>query len=145
MSISKFSPREVLLSDGKPVDASNIHVFSINVSLGELIDRLTILEVKISRIQGKSNQKFLRDEISHLSKQVPASVGEVTIAELRKINEAIFDWMEKYYTTEMETEELLVFLQETIRLNILRSERKRAIDFSAGSAVREVKSYFGPS
>lgn len=119
--------------------------FSINVSLGELVDRLTILQVKALKIQGSENQALLKGEISYLAKQLPSSVGEEAITELHKINEEIFDWMEKYYTTKMESEELLVFLQETIRLNILRSEHKRAIDDSVVSVIREVKSYFGAS
>jgi hypothetical protein len=120
-------------------------MYTISVGLGDLCDRLTILEVKIERILNADAQRYLIKEFQITSQQLPSDVRNSTrYKSLRETNALIYQLMELYFTTSMNPAEILSFTQEMIELNMKRSRIKKDIDAFFGSEMREVKSYFYP-
>lgn len=122
---------------------------NLEISIGEFFDKLTILEIKKSRIvdEGKlvninkeldslnsllGKQKFTRDDVSN------------EVAELRKINEALWEIEDDIREKESEKafDERFIELARAVYItNDKRSDIKRDINIKLGSDFVEEKSY----
>jgi hypothetical protein len=124
-------------------------LISVPVSFGELIDKLTILEIKSERIGDPAKVANVRDELGLLGETWnanPASATDISAerAELKRINEALWEiedeirLKEKAQAFDARFVELARAVYHT---NDRRAAIKRAINEKLGSRLVEEKSY----
>ena len=121
----------------------------IEVSPGELIDRLTILEIKSSRIKDPEKLRNVRHELTLYrtirSSQLPAD-GRLSDLEgnLRAINEALWDIEDGIRACEARQDfgaRFIDLARAVYRENDRRATIKREINLLLGSTIIEEKSY----
>ncbi len=121
----------------------------IPVSVGELIDKITILQIKNERIDDKNRLVNVRKELAQLSEvlaaQVPASpeLRDLTI-KLKDINEQLWTVEDDIRAQEAEKsfgEEFISLARSVYQLNDQRAQFKRDISLLLGSDIIEEKSY----
>ncbi|MBC8269275.1 MAG: hypothetical protein H8E36_11040 [Rhodospirillaceae bacterium] len=122
---------------------------SVNVAPGELVDKITILEIKLERIEDEAKLANVRLEYDTLSaardEAIPKSEElEQLSAELKKINEALWEIEDDIRDCERAKD----FGEDFVRLaravyvtNDKRMAVKRQINDLLGSALVEEKSY----
>jgi len=122
---------------------------TIEVSPGELIDRITILEIKAERIADPAKRADVVRALGALTARrdavVPddAEIARLT-AELKEINATLWEVEDDIRACEAAGEfgARFVALARSVYLtNDRRAAVKRAIDDALGSELREVKSY----
>lgn len=121
----------------------------VPISIGELFDKITILEIKLQKLSDDNGfiireLELLRDTARSLSLMVDL---DFEVAELRGVNEELWEIEE----LKREHERRKVFDQEFIELarqvyikNDLRADIKRKINAMTSSRIQEVKSHFRP-
>ncbi|OIQ19162.1 MAG: hypothetical protein BM556_07705 [Bacteriovorax sp. MedPE-SWde] len=123
-----------------------------SVSLGELIDKLTILEIKIERINditkvenAKNEHEQLTLQLNELNLDNKENLSNLR-GELKQINEKLWVIEDDIRLKESDN----VFDQEFIDLarsvyitNDQRFEVKNSINMGYNSEIKEVKSYKG--
>lgn len=121
----------------------------VPISIGELFDKITILEIKLQKLSDDNGfiireLELLRDTARNLSLMVDL---DFEVAELRGVNEELWEIEE----LKREHERRKVFDQEFIELarqvyikNDLRADIKRKINAMTSSRIQEVKSHFRP-
>ena len=124
-------------------------LISVPVSHGELIDKLTILEIKSERMTDPAKLANVREELELLGATWagdPASAMDISTerAELKRINEALWEIEDEIRLKERAQ----VFDAHFIELaravyvtNDRRAAVKRAINEKLGSRLVEEKSY----
>ena len=121
----------------------------IEVSYGELIDKITILEIKLERIADKSKQTNIQRELLILNQAwAKTSLSPDLVAnersELRSINEALWDIEDNIRHKEAAQsfdDAFIEIARSVYRTNDERSVVKRAINEKLGSHLVEEKSY----
>ena len=121
----------------------------IELSIGELLDKISILQIKAERIDDPSKVKNINKELDVLMSlwnDSPYSDTNLSseINELKNINEALWDIEDKIRDKERNQ----VFDKDFIELarsvyftNDKRAEIKRIINSKTGSELIEEKSY----
>ena len=121
----------------------------IELSIGELLDKISILQIKAERIDDPSKMKNINKELDVLMSlwnDSPYSDTNLSseINELKNINEALWDIEDKIRDKERNQ----VFDKDFIELarsvyftNDKRAEIKRIINGKTGSELIEEKSY----
>ena len=121
----------------------------VPVSFGELLDKITILEIKSERIDDASKLVNVRVELELLATALarfcvlPPRAGELK-AELRRINEALWEIEDQIRACERSNDfgAKFVGLARGVYLtNDRRSAVKRQLNQLAGSVIVEEKSY----
>lgn len=117
----------------------------IPVGLGELYDKISILEIKAERIDNEEKLKHVRHELKEL-RNIAAGhpIDETLYQELKKVNEDIWDAVGKQWDKETagELDQEIIELARTVyTLNDKRVEAKNRINLSHGSSIVEVKHY----
>lgn len=118
---------------------------SISVPVGDLIDRITILEIKKGFIKSDDQIRNISMELNSLTFELEQSglnVPSHLIESLRETNRKIFMLMEELFPLELSDSSYANLSKETVDLNIIRAEIKRAINLKSGSELMEEKSYF---
>ncbi|MBL6930543.1 MAG: hypothetical protein ISR46_03505 [Rhodospirillales bacterium] len=122
---------------------------SVNVAPGELVDKITILEIKLERIEDEAKLANVRLEYDTLSAARDEAIPkleelEQLSAELKKINEALWEIEDDIRDCERAKD----FGEDFVRLaravyvtNDKRMAVKRQINDLLGSALVEEKSY----
>src|SRR5262249_37941522 len=119
------------------------------VSVGELIDKIVILEIKAARITDRDKLARISKELNLLN-QIDYGAAECRqeIAalkeELRQVNEALWDIEYRLRDGEREKEFGPLFVQlarAVYRTNDRRSALKRRINEISGSAITEAKAH----
>lgn len=115
---------------------------------GELIDKLSILEIKKDRISGVEKQKNIQHELTSLQ-HVRAELGQDTRLDelhqaLRQVNESLWVVEDKLRLKEKARdfgEEFIELARSVYRLNDKRAALKREVNLYVGSDIVEEKSY----
>jgi hypothetical protein len=118
------------------------------ISVGELIDKITILEIKEERIADESKRVNVRHELEALRLIETSNVPTDRIDELREVNRALWDIEDEIREKERmsEFDERFVELARSVYFtNDRRSRIKRSINEISGSDLIEEKSYNDPS
>ena len=124
---------------------------AIEISAGELVDRITILEIKRARLasdEGRADvQRQLTAALEERERRLPAS------AELRSLTEELGAVNRELWQTEDELREcercarfgarFVRLARNVYKANDRRATLKRRIDELVGSDVREHKLYAG--
>lgn len=122
---------------------------SVPISPGELLDKITILQIKQQRIADAAKLRHVEEELHALQavrdQALPAS-GELDrlVAELKVVNEALWDIEDAIRDCERAQDfgpRFVELARSVYRSNDRRSELKRAINDLLGSALVEEKSY----
>ena len=121
----------------------------VPVSVGEVLDKVTILQIKLAHISDANKRVNIQNELDAL---LPLVAGDVfttvemqgLMAELKSVNEALWDIEDDI----REKEAAKSFDAEFIKLaravyvtNDKRAEIKKQINLATGSALIEEKSY----
>ena len=119
------------------------------VSAGELLDKISILEIKLEKVEGKTNQEEINKEYKIL-KEVQSSSIEVTeklkilFQEIKVVNLNLWNVEDKLRICEKNKD----FGQNFIKLardvylnNDKRSKIKSKINEVLGSNIKEIKQY----
>jgi Family of unknown function (DUF6165) len=124
-------------------------MIQIEVSAGELIDRLTILEIKFDRIHDAQKRRNVETEhavvqAAYEAHVPPSETLGSLVDELREVNLRLWTIEDDIRSCETRQEFGLAFvaLARSVYLtNDRRSELKREINALLGSKLREEKSY----
>ncbi|MHA1598295.1 MAG: DUF6165 family protein [Alphaproteobacteria bacterium] len=124
---------------------------NVEISPGELIDKLTILAIKLERIEDADKLKNIRHEhdvlTSALAASIPASgrLDELT-GQLKAVNEELWEIEDDIRDCERAKDfgEKFIGLARAVYItNDRRSNVKRDINEHLGSSLVEEKSYAG--
>ena len=123
---------------------------SVPISVGELIDKVTILEIKLRRIEDPLKQDNIRNELELLD----VIVGDAKLMQneslvqlkvrLSEINEKLWKIEDDIRQQEKRKEfgsEFVQLARSVYLTNDVRAELKREINLLTGSSLVEEKSY----
>ena len=119
------------------------------ISWGELVDKITILEIKLSKIDDQSAQIRIKDELLLLSTLIQEKLSannslEILKEQLKEINLALWAIEDSKRAKENEgkfDEEFIKFARLSYHTNDKRSAKKREIDALLNSRIVEQKKY----
>jgi hypothetical protein len=121
----------------------------VPTSPGDFLDRVTILEIKSARIRDAAKLENVRRELEALRAtwaKSPLAAHDVaaTVAELRKVNEALWDIEDRIREKEAARTfdaEFVELARSVYRTNDRRAAIKRELNVKLGSELIEEKSY----
>ena len=122
---------------------------TVPVSFGELIDKLTILEIKSARIEDVDKLGNVRHELGELGDTWIVAAAELpdisdARARLKLINEQLWDIEDQIRRLESERsfdDEFVALARAVYKTNDQRSAVKKEINLALGSELIEEKSY----
>lgn len=122
---------------------------NIELSVGELLDKITILQIKAERINDVTKLENINKELQVLltlwgASPYSQSDLDENINELKKVNEQLWDIEDKIRDKESEQafdEKFIELARSVYFTNDKRAEIKRAINTKTGSELIEEKSY----
>ena len=119
----------------------------IEASVGELVDKVTILEIKLDRITDPEKLKNIQKEFDTLAESMKsAGIGFESdeYVRLKKVNETLWDIENSIRMKEagLDFDGGFIELARQVYLNNdLRSQLKRAVNLRTGSELIEEKEY----
>ena len=121
----------------------------VEVSIGELLDKISILEIKQEKIKDTNKLKFINNEYSILKNQLEKNVKSDD--KLTKLYQSLKEINAKLWVIEDDkrqcekdkdfTEKFIKLSREVHFLNDDRSKIKLEINNHTGSAIKEIKEY----
>ena len=120
------------------------------ISAGELLDKITILEIKKEKINNKEKLEDINKELSSLSKTSNEKIPDKSkiknlIKTLKETNLKLWDIEENKRKAEKDKKFDDAFIQlsrDVYKLNDERAKIKLKINETLGSNIQEVKSYY---
>ena len=121
----------------------------VEVSVGELLDKISILEIKQEKIKDTEKLKFINEEHSILKDQLNKNVkSDQNLNELfetlKKINAKLWiieDDKRQFEKDKDFTEKFIKLSRDVHFLNDERAKIKLEINNLTGSKIREIKEY----
>jgi len=119
-------------------------------SVGDAVDRLSILRIKAERISDEAKRRHVLEEIEALSKVLEPFADPMVhflYVKLKRVNETLWDVEDRLRAMEKAGDFGADFVQQArlvYATNDRRAELKREINGLTGSVLVEVKSYVGP-
>ena len=121
----------------------------VEISPGEMIDKITILLIKSERIKDEVQLANVRHELGVLSekmdKDIPRSLDlDVLVSELKLVNEALWgieDDIRDCERAEEYSQPFIDLARSVYITNDKRADLKRDINLLLGSKIMEEKSY----
>jgi hypothetical protein len=122
---------------------------SVPVSAGELLDKISILEIKTQRIRDPLKRRLAGEELAQLTEIASAGLANTEQvqshrAQLRAVNEALWTIEEQIRAKEKASafdSEFIELARSVYLTNDRRAEIKRELNDMLGSAIIEVKDY----
>ena len=119
------------------------------ISAGELIDKITILEIKKIKISNKEKLNDIEKELSSLNGTMKKSIPDQNlikdlIIKLKEINLKLWDIEDGKRAAEKENsfnEKFIELARNVYKFNDERAKIKLAINNTLGSNIKEIKSY----
>ena len=119
------------------------------VSAGELIDKITILEIKKEKIKNQEKLKEIIKELSSLSSTMIELIPDISKVEklkhnLKEINLKLWDIEDGKRSAEKNKdfgEKFINLARNVYKFNDERAKIKLSINNILGSNIKEVKSY----
>ena len=123
----------------------------VEVSVGELLDKISILEIKQEKIKDTEKLKFINEEHSILKDQLNKNVkSDQKLNELfetlKKINAKLWIIEDNKRQCEKDkdfTEKFIELSRDVHFLNDERAKIKLEINNHTGSKIKEIKEYTG--
>ena len=121
----------------------------VEVSIGELLDKISILEIKLEKIKDPEKLKFISDEHAVLKDQLNKNVKsndeiEKLFQSLKEINAKLWVIEDDKRLCEKEkdfTEKFIKLSRDVHFLNDDRANIKLEINNITGSKIKEIKEY----
>ena len=121
----------------------------VEVSIGELLDKISILEIKLDKIKDSENLKFISNEHSILKKQLDNNVKSDDklikfFQSLKEINEKLWVIEDEKRQCEKDKDFGKQFIKLSRDVHFLNDERakiKLDINNHTGSLIKEIKEY----
>ena len=121
----------------------------VEVSVGELLDKISILEIKKEKIKDSDKLIFINDEYLVLKKQLDENIAfkdelKKPYEELKAINAKLWDIEDKKRMCEKNSdfgENFIKLSRDVHFLNDDRAKIKLAINNKTGSKIKEIKQY----
>ena len=121
----------------------------VEVSIGELLDKISILEIKQEKIKDQDKLKFISDEHAVLKNQLDINVKsndklEKLFQSLKEINAKLWVIEDDKRLCEKEkdfTEKFIKLSRDVHFLNDDRAKIKLEINNLTGSKIKEIKEY----
>ena len=121
----------------------------IEVSVGELLDKISILEIKKDKIKDKEKLKFIAEEYKILKKQLSKNIKSDTALDnlfnnLRDINTKLWKIEDdkRHCENKKEFGEKFIKLSRDVHFFIdKRAKIKQDINNYTGSELKEIKEY----
>ena len=121
----------------------------VPVSVGEVLDKITILQIKLAHISDAAKRANIQNELDAL---LPLVAGDAfttdqmqaLMAELKSVNEALWDIEDDIREKEAAKSfdaEFIRLARTVYKTNDKRAEIKKQINLATGSALVEEKSY----
>lgn len=127
----------------------NIPSIKIDAAPGELIDKITILEIKAERIDDAMKRANVTYELAtltnalNLAVETSEQISELS-AQLKTVNERLWETEDAIRDCEGRQDFGQVFIdlaRSVYRLNDVRADIKRSINMLLGARIIEEKSY----
>jgi len=126
-------------------------VIEVPIATGELIDKITILEIKVARITDAAKTANVRVELTLLCQRRDAVLSsdpalDLLAARLKAVNERLWDLDDEIRGCERRQDFGAAFVtvaRSIYRANDERAAVKREINIATGSQLIEEKSYAG--
>ena len=121
----------------------------VEVSVGELLDKISILEIKQEKIKNSEKLKFINDEHSILKSQLEQNVKtdeklEKLFQSLKEINSKLWVIEDDKRLCEKEknfSEKFIKLSRDVHFLNDDRAKIKLEMNNHTGSKIKEIKEY----
>ena len=121
----------------------------VEVSIGELLDKISILEIKQEKIKDTEKLKFINEEHSILKSQLDKNVNDddklkKLFKSLKEINSKLWIIEDDKRLCEKEedfTEKFIKLSRDVHFLNDDRANIKLKINNHTGSKIKEIKEY----
>ena len=119
------------------------------ISAGELIDKITILEIKKEKISNKEKLVEVNKELNSLNDTLKKSINDQSKIinfknDLKNINLKLWDIEDGKRSAEKKSqfdEKFIELARSVYKFNDERAKIKLAINNALGSNIKEVKSY----
>ena len=121
----------------------------VEVSVGELLDKISILEIKSNKIKDPDKLNFINDEYKILKDQLDTNIKDYS--EIEKLYKALKEINLKLWSIEDDKrlceknsdfgEKFIKLSRDVHFLNDERSKIKLEINNKTGSKIREIKEY----
>ncbi len=119
------------------------------ISAGELIDKITILEIKKVKITNKDKIRNIQKELESLNETLKKSIPDISIIKehidnLKNLNLKLWDIEDGKRLAEKNKdfgEKFIELARNVYKINDERARVKLLINESLGSNIKEVKSY----
>jgi len=129
--------------------SNKLDIILAEISAGELIDKITILEIKKIKISNKEKLNDIEKELSSLNGTMKKSIPDQNlikdlISKLKEINLKLWDIEDGKRAAEKENnfgEKFIELARNVYKFNDERAKIKLAINNALGSNIKEVKSY----
>ena len=129
--------------------SNKLDIILAEISAGELIDKITILEIKKIKISNKEKLNDIEKELSSLNGTMKKSIPNQNlikdlIIKLKEINLKLWDIEDGKRAAEKENsfnEKFIELARNVYKFNDERAKIKLAINNTLGSNIKEVKSY----
>ena len=129
--------------------SNKLDIILAEISAGELIDKITILEIKKIKISNKEKLNDIEKELSSLNETMKKSIPDQNlikdlIIKLKEINLKLWDIEDGKRAAEKENsfnEKFIELARNVYKFNDERAKIKLAINNTLGSNIKEVKSY----
>lgn len=133
------------LQDGRAAPAP----LQVPIGVGELFDKITILEIKAARIADPDKRGHVSHELALLREiedrlTPPGADEDSVVAELRRVNETLWDVEDAIRGCEARQdfgEAFIALARSVYRHNDRRAELKKRLNVLHGSEIVEEKSY----
>ena len=116
----------------------------IEVSIGEILDKISILEIKKNKIKDREKLKNINNEFNTLVESYPTYIDQLEYKDLLKINSLLWDIEDRLHLKEKNKkfdEEFIKLARDVYFTNDKRSVIKKKINIRLGSDLIEEKSY----
>jgi hypothetical protein len=121
------------------------NICNIPVSIGELFDKYTILQIKQERISDLNKRNMVQTELAYIKPFIDKYNLDISlIEELKTINEILWDVEDKLRDKEKHNafdEEFIQLARSVYITNDKRSETKNKINLKLNSTLTDIKSY----
>ena len=129
--------------------SNKLDIILAEVSAGELIDKITILEIKKAKITNKEKLIDIEKELSSLNQTMKKFIPDESSIkkyknDLKEVNSKLWDIEDGKRLAEKNNdfgEKFIELARNVYKFNDERAKIKLAVNNSLGSNIKEVKSY----
>jgi len=122
-----------------------MNICNVPISIGELYDKFSILQIKKEKIVEIGKKKFINKEIEYLQPYIDKFNLDFTIQEkIKNINETLWEIEDKIRIKEQKQlfdDEFILLARMVYKTNDERHKIKSLINSIFDSEIKEIKSY----